>query len=64
MIFVCQIFAKYLVCAIDFHLNVETTLVARLPATTVTDRYGKEPYSPPIVTQAPGRAEVTEEISS
>ena len=26
---------------------------------TVTDRYGKEPYSAPIVTKAPGRTEVT-----
>jgi len=47
-----------------FSTNCGDYFVGALSATTVTDRHGKEPYSAPIVTMAPGRAEATEEISS
>jgi len=47
-----------------FSTNCGDYIVGALPATTVTDRYGKEPYSAPIVTQAPGRTEATEGINS
>ena len=47
---ICQCTSRS-VGKVVFSANCGDYIVGALPATTVTDRYGKEPYSAPIVTK-------------